>query len=144
MEFDQNRSIWSLTTTLATVVRHMLLPDNTHPIFYLAMSNRIMQSVTWEISRCSTPSSALLCSPGPEDAAIASSPMKKSRSSVPRFDCMWPDGLAPPVRYAKLFATAGRPDPEPPPPPVAGPLVAIAVGNTKDGESFPAKPGTAS
>jgi hypothetical protein len=35
---------------------------------------------------------------------------------------------------------AGRPEPELPPPPV-GPLVAIAVGKTKEGESLPAKPG---
>jgi len=43
------------------------------------------------------------------------------------------------VRKVGLFATAGRPEPEPPPPP-AGPLVAIAVGKTKEGESFPANP----
>jgi hypothetical protein len=38
------------------------------------------------------------------------------------------------------LATAGRPEPELPPPPV-GPLVAMAVGKTKEGESLPAKPG---
>jgi hypothetical protein len=65
--------------------------------------------------------------------------MKKSRSSVPRFIDRCPPGPAPPVRYDGLFATAGRPDPEPPLP-VAGPFVAIAVGNTNDGESLPAKP----
>lgn len=43
------------------------------------------------------------------------------------------------MRNDGLFPTAGRPDPDPPAPP-AGPLVAIAVGKTKDGESFPAKP----
>lgn len=43
------------------------------------------------------------------------------------------------MRNEGLFATAGRPDPVLPPPPV-GPLVAIAVGKTKEGESLPAKP----
>ncbi len=71
---------------------------------------------------------------------MASSPMKKSRSSVPRFMERWPDGPAPPVRKEGLFATAGRPEPEPLLP-AAGPLVAIAVGKTKEGESLPAKPG---
>lgn len=50
-----------------------------------------------------------------------------------------PPGPAPPVKYDGLLATAGRPDPEPPLP-VVGPFVAIAVGKTKEGESFPAKP----
>ena len=44
------------------------------------------------------------------------------------------------MRNEGLFATAGRPEPDPPPP-AAVPLVAMAVGKTKDGESFPAKPG---
>src|SRR6266699_6647607 len=65
--------------------------------------------------------------------------MKKSRSSVPLFDCRCPVGPAPPVRKDGLLATAGRPDPEPPLP-AAGPFVAMAVGKTKEGESFPAKP----
>ena len=39
-----------------------------------------------------------------------------------------------------MFATAGLPDPDPPEPP-AGPLVAIAVGKTNEGESLPANPG---
>jgi hypothetical protein len=77
--------------------------------------------------------------PDPLDAARASSPMKKSRSSVPLFIERWPPCPAPPVRYDGLFATAGLPDPEPPLP-VAGPFVAIAVGKTKEGESLPAKP----
>jgi hypothetical protein len=77
--------------------------------------------------------------PGPFAAASASSPMKKSRSSVPRFIDRCPPGPAPPVRYDGLLATAGRPDPEPPLP-AAAPFVAIAVGNTKEGESLPAKP----
>lgn len=77
--------------------------------------------------------------PGPAAAARASSPMKKSRSSVPRLACKCPPGPAPPVKKEGLFATAGRPDPEPPAPPV-GPLEAIAVGNTNEGESLPAKP----
>jgi len=78
--------------------------------------------------------------PGPADAERASSPIKKSRSSVPRFPDRWPLGPAPPVKNEGLLATAGRPEPEPPAPP-AGPFVAIAVGKTKDGESLPAKPG---
>ena len=65
--------------------------------------------------------------------------MKKSRSSVPLLPDRWPVGPAPPVRKVGLFAIAGRPEPEPPAPPV-GPLVAIAVGKTKEGESLPAKP----
>lgn len=77
--------------------------------------------------------------PGPAAADRASSPIKKSRSSVPRFACRWLPGPAPPVKKEGLFATAGRPDPEPPAP-AAGPLEAIAVGKTKEGESFPAKP----
>jgi hypothetical protein len=67
--------------------------------------------------------------------------MKKSKSSVPRFPERFELGPAPPVRKEGLFAMAGRPEPEPPLPPV-GPLVAIAVGNTKEGESLPAKPDT--
>lgn len=70
---------------------------------------------------------------------MASSPMKKSRSSVPRFMERWPEGPAPPVRNEGLFATDGRPEPVPPLPP-AGPFVAMAVGKTKEGESLPAKP----
>ena len=58
---------------------------------------------------------------------------------MPRFPERWPVGPAPPVRKDGLFATAGRPEPEAAP--AAGPLVAIAVGNTKEGESLPAKPG---
>lgn len=77
--------------------------------------------------------------PGPLAAARASSPMKKSKSSVPRFIDRCPPGPAPPVRYDGLFATAGRPDPEPPLA-AAALFVAMAVGNTKDGESLPAKP----
>ena len=65
--------------------------------------------------------------------------MKKSKSSVPRFPERWPPGPAPPVKKEGLFATAGLPEPEPPAPPPT-PFVAIAVGNTKDGESLPAKP----
>lgn len=77
--------------------------------------------------------------PGPAAAAKASSPMKKSRSSVPRFADKLPPAPAPPVKYEGLLAIAGLPDPEPPAPP-AGPFVAMAVGKTKDGESLPANP----
>lgn len=75
--------------------------------------------------------------PGPPLADMASSPMKKSRSSVPLLALRLLLGPAPPVRKEGLFATAGRPDPVPPP---AAPFVAIAVGKTNDGESLPAKP----
>lgn len=77
--------------------------------------------------------------PGPLAAINASSPMKKSRSSVPLFAAKEPPEPVPPVKNDGLFATAGRPDPDPPLPPTP-PLVAIAVGNTKDGESLPANP----
>lgn len=80
-----------------------------------------------------------LCAPGPLAAANASSPIKKSKSSVPRFIERCPPGPAPPVRYEGLLATAGRPDPEPAPA-AAAPFVAMAVGKTKEGESLPAKP----
>lgn len=77
--------------------------------------------------------------PGPFAAARASSPMKKSRSSVPLFAARAPPEPVPPVKKDGLFATAGRPDPDPPAPPTP-PFVAIAVGKTKEGESLPAKP----
>lgn len=64
--------------------------------------------------------------------------MKKSRSSVPRFAERCPDEPPPVLRKEGLFATGGRPELEPPPPLVA--FVAMAVGNTNEGESFPAKP----
>lgn len=77
--------------------------------------------------------------PGPAAALSASSPMKKSKSSVPLFPERCPVGPAPPVKNEGLFATAGRPEPDPAEP-AAGPLVAMAVGKTKEGESLPAKP----
>lgn len=45
----------------------------------------------------------------------------------------------PPVKKEGLFATGGRPEPAPGALP-APDFVAIAVGKTKDGESFPANP----
>ena len=83
---------------------------------------------------------SILVIPGPLAAANASSPIKKSRSSVPLFADKAPPEPVPPVRNEGLFATAGLPEPEPPPPPPGPPLVAIAVGKTKEGESLPAKP----
>ena len=77
--------------------------------------------------------------PGPFAAPRASSPIKKSRSSVPLLADRAPPDPAPPVRKDGLFATAGLPDPEPAAPPMP-PFVAIAVGKTNDGESLPAKP----
>jgi hypothetical protein len=114
-----------------------------YPVLYLSMTNRIMQAITYvSVSPSSgyrnAPQSEAL--PGPEEAEIASSPMKKSRSSVPRLDDKWwPEGPAPPVRKLGLLATAGRPEPALPADPCP-PFVAIAVGNTNDGESLPAKP----
>lgn len=78
--------------------------------------------------------------PGPAAAANASSPIEKSKSSVPRLAAKAPPDPLPPVRYDGLLATAGRPEPEPPPPPLTPPLVAMAVGKTKEGASLPAKP----
>ena len=77
--------------------------------------------------------------PGPLAADRASSPMKKSKSSVPRFadKCELPP--PPPPKNDGLFATAGLPAPAVPELP--GVLVAIAVGKTNEGESLPAKPG---
>lgn len=77
--------------------------------------------------------------PGPLAAESASSPMKKSKSSVPRFPARWPPPPPPPPKNEGLFATAGRPEDAAPPPPAA--FVAIAVGKTNEGESLPAKPG---
>lgn len=98
-----------------------------------------MQAVTFQCQLNRVLNNQRPCLPGPEAALTASSPMKKSRSSVPRFELRCPEAPAPPVRKDGLLATAGRPDPVPPPPPTP-PFVAIAVGKTKDGESFPAKP----
>ncbi len=64
--------------------------------------------------------------------------MKKSRSSVPLFDCMWPVGRRLPVRNDGLLATDGRPEPVPAVPPAL--FVAMAVGKTNEGESLPANP----
>ena len=108
-----------------------------HPVFDLSMADWIMHPVSCILSMLLESHQEYV--PDPLDAARASSPMKKSRSSVPLFMERCPPGPAPPVRYEGLFATAGLPDPEPPPPP-AGPFVAIAVGKTNEGESLPAKP----
>ena len=78
--------------------------------------------------------------PGPVAAASASSPMKKSKSSVPRFPDKCELAPPPPPKKVGLLATAGRPEPEPPALP-APDLLAIAVGNTNEGESLPANPG---
>ena len=65
--------------------------------------------------------------------------MKKSRSSVPLLPARLEEGPAPPVRKEGLLATAGRPEPAPPALP-APCFVAIAVGKTHEGASFPANP----
>ena len=113
--------------------------DCTDPVLDLTMPYWIIDSVPCAISPYMSYRSFAQNVPGPPAAVKASSPMKKSKSSVPRlFERLLP-GPAPPVRNDGLFATAGRPDPDPPaPPPV--PFVAMAVGKTKDGESLPAKP----
>lgn len=77
--------------------------------------------------------------PGPAAAANASSPIKKSKSSVPLFADRAPPDPVPPVRKEGLLATAGLPEPDAPVLPTP-PFVAMAVGNTKEGESLPAKP----
>jgi hypothetical protein len=43
------------------------------------------------------------------------------------------------VRYEGLFATAGLPEPDPAAPPPAA-FIAMAVGKTNEGASFPANP----
>ena len=110
------------------------------PVLDLAMANRVVYAITC-VSTSVLPPYIVMCQliPGPDDAASASSPMKKSRSSVPLLPDRCPPAPAPPVKKVGLFATAGRPEPDPPAPP-AGPLVAIAVGKTKEGESLPANP----
>jgi len=65
--------------------------------------------------------------------------MKKSRSSVPRLPDKLELGPAPPVRYEGLLGADGLPEPDPAAPP-APPFIEIAVGNTHEGASFPAKP----
>ena len=110
------------------------------PVLDLAMSDRIMYSIACldSVFRLKT-LKWVRAIPGPLAAASASSPIKKSRSSVPLFAAREPPDPAPPVRYDGLFATAGLPDPVLPAPPTP-PFVAIAVGKTKDGASLPANP----
>ena len=114
----------------------------TNPILHLSVSYWVMNTISWSEHQHLWPPRfhKHICSiiPGPLAAVKASSPMKKSKSSVPLLADKDPPE-PPPVRYDGLFATAGRPDPVPPAPP-GPPLVAIAVGKTKDGRSFPAKP----
>lgn len=114
-----------------------------YPILHLAVADWIMYTIA-----CAKSTSTLRHTPahsdsipGPLAAIKASSPIKKSRSSVPLFADSAPPCPVPPVRNDGLLATAGLPDPEPPVPP-AGPLVAIAVGKTNEGESLPANPRT--
>lgn len=63
------------------------------------------------------------------EASIASSPIKKSKSSVPLFDDRKLCDCETPVLVGNLFDA-----------PVPEERVAIAVGKTYDGESLPAKP----
>ena len=55
--------------------------------------------------------------PVPADAAMASSPMKKSKIFGASLSRQMAARPAPPVKYEGLLATAGRPEPEPPLPP---------------------------
>ena len=112
-----------------------------YPVFHLAVADRIMYTIScaqvnFDIQTYPNQPESI---PGPLAAIKASSPIKKSRSSVPLFADNAPPCPVPPVRNDGLLATAGLPDPEPPVPP-AGPLVAIAVGKTNEGESLPANP----
>lgn len=126
----------------AQVFEYRVRPEALHmiPVLNLTVANGVVNSVSY--TRISLTSSRHVdySVPGPFAAAKASSPMKKSRSSVPLFiDKFPPPDPVPPVRNEGFAPTPGRPDPVPPPP-GAPPLVAMAVGNTKDGESFPANP----
>jgi hypothetical protein len=117
---------------------YVVVLGEAYPIFYLTMADWIMNAIALLMLEVNGD----ICwsyIPGPLDAANASSPIKKSKSSVPRFIERCPPGPAPPVKYEGLLATAGLPDPELAAPPPAL-FVAIAVGNTKEGESLPAKP----
>lgn len=113
-----------------------------YPVLNLAVADGVVDAVACHCQPCCA--CARLCNgwclPGPLAAANASSPIKKSKSSVPLFAERCPPGPAPPVKNEGLLATAGLPEPEPPAPPT-GPLVAMAVGKTNEGESLPAKPG---
>lgn len=103
------------------------------------MPYRIVYAVAYRSQFRNQISGEVSSLPGPLAAANASSPIKKSKSSVPLFADKAPPEPVTPVRNDGLFATAGLPDPEPPVPP-GPPFVAIAVGKTKEGESLPANP----
>lgn len=78
--------------------------------------------------------------PGPLAAASASSPMKKSRSSVPRFADRFELAPLELPKNPGLLATGARPEPALPALPAPA-LLAIPVGKTNEGESLPANPG---
>ena len=124
-----------------SIAGHCGWHSTVYPIFHLAVADRVMYTIACTQVNIDnrTYSNQSESIPGPLAAIKASSPIKKSRSSVPLFADNAPPCPVPPVRNDGLLATAGLPDPEPPVPP-AGPLVAIAVGKTKEGESLPAKP----
>lgn len=126
-----------------SVTTFLLRPNKTYPVFNLTVPYWVVYAIAWPIYQRVQLQELGLNSryviPGPLAATSASSPMKKSRSSVPRFPASEPPDPAPPVRYEGLFATAGRPEPDPPVPPTP-PLVAIAVGKTNEGASLPANP----
>lgn len=141
MEFDQKRSIWSCND-LASCDAPRNPDEGAHPVLDLSMPHRVMYSVTFALPSVILPRLYILelrRVPGPVAAANASSPIKKSKSSVPLFADRAPPDPVPPVRKVGLLATAGLPDPDAPALPTP-PFVAMAVGNTNEGESLPAKP----
>ena len=143
MEFDQKRSIWSCKELASSnaLLDHDSRP---HPVLNLPMPHWVMYSIAYAPPSVLDPRvrfhvSQLRRVPGPAAASNASSPIKKSKSSVPLFADRAPPDPVPPVRKEGLLATAGLPEPDAPVPPTP-PFVAMAVGNTKEGESLPAKP----
>jgi hypothetical protein len=138
MLLDQKRSMWSWKPSQCEDAVVVCSPS--YPVLDLPMTNGIVNAVACHISVLISFSSPSPDIPGPAEAVRASSPMKKSKSSVPLFADKCPPGPAPPVKKDGLFATAGLPEPELPPPPPGPDLVAMAVGKTNEGASLPAKP----
>jgi hypothetical protein len=75
----QSGSALSSSCTLRSLVR-------TNPVLYLTVSDGIVQAIAYVLSKRHVEGAGSMDDePGPDEAAIASSPMKKSKSSVPRF-----------------------------------------------------------
>ena len=108
----------------AEVLEDGVGPEPLHviPVLNLSMANRVVDTISW----------------AQHQQRAASSPIKKSRSSVPRLAERLELAPLPLPRNEGLFATGGRaPELAALPAPA---FVAIAVGNTNEGESLPAKP----